>query len=190
MITVKDFMETVDYKITEGSEYLWKCFGDKAFRLDYWTGAVYTYNEQPDSADPNCTVSMVFDTVTQVVYQLEAHDYTDERSYRWTNPEFKDSYKAEVKQRLGEEDKDCAYDDVKFIELETTADILRKARAMVLGKKYDTRVEVPIELEDEELFRLMKLAHEQDITLNKLVENVLTRVIEQELKNGPVSGSI
>ena len=189
MITVKDFMETVDYKITEGSEYLWKCFGDQAFRLDYWTGASNTYDEQ-DDADPNCTVSIVFDTVTQVVYQLEAHDYKAERSYRWTNPDFKSNYEAEVKQKLGSKHKDVAYDNVKFVELETTRDILRKARALVRGEEYDTRVEVPIDLEDAELFKLMKLAHDQDITLNKLVENVLTLVIEKELTNGSASTSV
>jgi hypothetical protein len=35
-------------------------------------------------------------------------------------------------------------------------------------------------LEDDEMFQLMKMAHEQDITLNQLVENLLRRVIEEE----------
>jgi len=43
----------------------------------------------------------------------------------------------------------------------------------------DGREEVPIDLPKEELFQLMLRAHEQDITLNKLVENILREVIER-----------
>ena len=40
------------------------------------------------------------------------------------------------------------------------------------------RVNVDIDLNDEELFTLMKMAHERDITLNQLVNNVLTDYFE------------
>ena len=43
----------------------------------------------------------------------------------------------------------------------------------------DNRVEIEIELADEEWFTLMKIAHEQDITLNQLVERVLTAEIDR-----------
>jgi predicted HicB family RNase H-like nuclease len=48
------------------------------------------------------------------------------------------------------------------------------------GEDYDTRVSVPLELEDELMFELMKMAHEQDLTLNEFVEQLLRRVIEEE----------
>lgn len=37
---------------------------------------------------------------------------------------------------------------------------------------------VEIELDDAELFRLMQLAHEQDITLNQLINQILQRVVD------------
>jgi predicted HicB family RNase H-like nuclease len=37
---------------------------------------------------------------------------------------------------------------------------------------------VPIELPDDELFQLMRMAHERDITLNQLVEEALRLAIE------------
>jgi len=37
-----------------------------------------------------------------------------------------------------------------------------------------------LELEDELMFELMKMAHEQDLTLNEFVEQLLRRVIEEE----------
>lgn len=44
----------------------------------------------------------------------------------------------------------------------------------------DNRVSVEIQLEDDLLFKLMLMAHEQDITLNQLVENILRAFIESE----------
>jgi len=48
----------------------------------------------------------------------------------------------------------------------------------------DNRVDVPIELTDDDWYTLMKMAHERDITLNQLVEEILTleiNRIEKEL---------
>ena len=52
----------------------------------------------------------------------------------------------------------------------------------------DNRVDVEIELADEEWYTLMKMAHDEDITLNQLVERVLTAEIdriEKERGNDP-----
>jgi hypothetical protein len=46
-------------------------------------------------------------------------------------------------------------------------------------KNRDTRVDVPLNLNQNELFKLMKLAHEQDITLNQLVESILRCKIDE-----------
>jgi predicted DNA-binding ribbon-helix-helix protein len=43
----------------------------------------------------------------------------------------------------------------------------------------NNRVDIEIELADAEWFTLMKIAHEQDITLNQLVERVLTAEIDR-----------
>jgi len=43
----------------------------------------------------------------------------------------------------------------------------------------DNRVDIEIDLADSEWFTLMKIAHEQDITLNQLVERVLTAEIDR-----------
>lgn len=41
--------------------------------------------------------------------------------------------------------------------------------------KFPKKEDVEIDLPDEELFALMKMAHERDITLNKLVEEILIK---------------
>lgn len=169
MITIRDFMECVNYRITEGSDYGWSSFGPKAYRLDSW-----------DGDQEGVTVGIIFDTETQLVYQMEAHDYTGRRSYRWTHPDYIDAYKKEAKEKLRSEYRDMAYDEVPYTELDVAKDILSKARAMIRYEPYDTRVQVPIELDDTEIFYLMKLAHEKDITLNQLVEQLLNEVIKKE----------
>ena len=167
MITLKDFMETVDYKVTEGSDYTWECFGPNAYRLDSW-------NQEQEGH----TVSIVFDTRTHEVYEVSAYDYKRNRAYRLINPLYKASHDAEARDR--DVDSNQAWDDVNYVDLETDEDFLDKARSIVADKDYDTRVDVPLTLPDDSLFQLMKLAHEADLTLNQYVEGILRRAIEND----------
>lgn len=47
----------------------------------------------------------------------------------------------------------------------------------------DNRVIMKIDLEQDLLFQLMLLAHEQDITLNQLVERILREYIDEHEKS-------
>jgi hypothetical protein len=170
MITIKDFMETVDYRITEGSDYLWDCFGHSAYTLDSWNGR---------HDDEGYTVTIVFDTVTQVVYQMEAWDYRREREYRWINPEFKSAFEKESEHRSISATE--SIDARHFIDLEIKEDMLAKARAIVLGEEYDTRITIPIDIPDAELLEYMKLAHEMDMKFNDFVEMALRNAIDNSV---------
>jgi hypothetical protein len=164
MITLKTFMETVDYKITEGSAYGWSCYGDNAFGLDSWKD----HHE-------NNSLSIVFDTKTQIVYEVSAHDYINDRAYRMINPNYVQAIEQEATNR-GIDNK-MAWDDVDWIDLDDDEDFLTKAQAIFKGEGYDTRVVVPLDLDDATLFQLMKLAHESDVTLNQKIEEMLREVI-------------
>jgi len=59
------------------------------------------------------------------------------------------------------------------------SDWLEKAQAIVSGQEYDTRVSMAVDLPDDELFQYMKLAHEQDITLNQFIEQALQEAIDR-----------
>lgn len=65
-------------------------------------------------------------------------------------------------------------DDVKWEETDEGGFRLKKV-------KYET---VELELDDEELFKYMQLAHERNQSFNQFVEEALTEVIEREKKNG------
>jgi len=158
-------MEICDYKITEGSEYCWQCFGPNAYRLDSW-------NQEQDGH----TVSIVFDTRTHVVYEATAYDYQHNRAYRLINPDFKSAHDNEATER--DVDINQAWDDVNYVDLDVVDDFIQKAVAIVNEEDYDTRVQVPVDFTDEELLQYMKLAHERDMTFNELVEEALRAAID------------
>ena len=163
MITIETFLQTVGHRVSGGSEYQWQCFGPDARYLD--------------SEFPNrYSASIVFDTQTQVVYEATVCDYEAKRAYRWLKPDFKSEFENEG---LNRGCRDQAWDNVGYTDLDVAEDFLTKTRAIVVGESYDTRVSVPLEMSDDELLRLMTMAHEQDITLNQLVEQVLTAAIAQ-----------
>jgi hypothetical protein len=166
MITLKEWMEIVDYRITEGSDYCWHCYGNDVHMLDSWNG------EQDGHS-----FTVIFDTKTQVVYEVQAHDYVHDRAYRMINPDFQKKNKKEAKRR--DIDKNNAWDDVDYVDIEVDDDFFQKCLAIKAGEDYDTRVSVPMDFSDEELLTYMKLAHEQDITFNQLVERALREAIDR-----------
>lgn len=166
MITLKDFMETVNYRITEGSEYQWSCYGSTAYCLDSWNG------EQDGHS-----LTVIFDTQTQEVYEAQAHDYRNNRAYRLINPDYKFGHDDEAAGRGI--DKSEAWDDLKYVDLEVEEDWLEKARAIVAEEDYDTRVRIPVEFTDDELLTYMKMAHDRDMTFNQFVEEALKAAIDE-----------
>lgn len=171
---IKDFMEVVDYRITETSQYLWQCYGPDALTMDSWNGG---YSEDGYS------VSMIFDTKNQTVYELSAYDYIRDRAYRWIHPDYEMTHAAECKFRGID---DMAWDDVPYINLDVEADILEKVAALVAGEDYDTRVMVSVDFSDEDLLKYMTLAHEQDITFNQFITLALESSIAQYKLEGGV----
>lgn len=167
-MNIESYMKAIGYKIGESTKYYWDCFGKYARYLDY----------DADMDDP--TISCIFDIKSQEVYMVEMDDHRTNITYRWFNPEFVDAYKQECI------DRDCIDDlpgDIKLVILTEESDILEKIYYAVLGQEYDQRVKIPLDLPDDELFQLMKLAHEQDITLNQLVLNVLQHAIDKYEEN-------
>jgi hypothetical protein len=168
MITLKEWMELVDYRITEGSEYGWQCYGYDAYTLDSWSGDQNGYS-----------FTVIFDKTDQTVYEVQAFDYVRNRAYRMINPTHHPKHMIESTERGVNADQ--AWDDVKFVDLDVDDDFIQKCLAIKAGEDYDTRVQIPVDFSDEELLTYMKLAHEQDITFNELVERALRAAIDEAL---------
>jgi hypothetical protein len=164
---MKEWMEVVGYRITEGSDYTWECYGPNAYSLDSWDG-------RHEDGHSFC---IIFDTKTQEVYEVEAHDYLHQRAYRMINPDYAKKHKKECKRKdvnLNE-----AWEDVNYVDLDVDDDFIQKCLAIRAGEDYDTRVSVPVVFSDEELLHYMKIAHDRDITFNQLVEEALKQAINE-----------
>ena len=151
MLTLKEWMELVDCRITEGSDYYTNI--PELYSLTSW-------NEQQDGYSLNIVFAP---RDNQRVYCVEVCDYANDRAYRIHDPELKVDAEA--------------WDDVNFTELESDDDFIQKAQAIIAGEEYDTRVSVPLDLPKDGMFELMRLAHERDMTLNELVEEALRNFI-------------
>lgn len=161
MITIEQFLNLIDFRVGLSNEFLWKCYGDRAQILD--------------SSDEK--FSMIYDTMTQQVFEVKVYDYKNSRAYRMIHPDYVDAYKKEAEIRGVPSAQ--AWDDVDYIDLDLVEDWLEKAQAIAAGQDYDTRVKIPLDLPESDLFKLMKLAHEKDITLNQLVEHVISNEISR-----------
>ena len=168
MITMKEWMELVDYKITEGSDYGWECYGPNAYCLDSWNGV---------HGKGGFSFSVVFSTKSQKVYEVSMCDYTNDRAYRMINSKNVEKHRkeAEHKSVLANQ----AWDDVDYVDLDVVDDFIQKALAIRAGEIYDTRVQIPVDFSDEELLQYMKLAHERDMTFNEFVEEALRHAINE-----------
>jgi hypothetical protein len=121
--------------------------------------------------------TVIFDTKDQTVYEVQAHDYVHNRAYRMINEDFQKKMKKESKRR--DVNRNEAWDDVNYVDLDVDDDFFQKALAIKAGEDYDTRVSVPIDMSDADLLVFMKMAHDRDITFNELVEEALRQAIEQ-----------
>ena len=167
MITMKEWMELVDYKITEGSDYGWSCYGPNAYSLDSWNGV---------HGKGGYSFSIVFSTKTQKVYEVSVCDYTNDRAYRMIAKNKQDKHRQEAEDRnvnLNE-----AWDECDYVDLDVVDDFIQKCLAIRAGEDYDTRVQVPVDFSDEDLLQYMKLAHERDMTFNEFVTQALTEAIQ------------
>jgi len=168
MITMKEWMELVDYKITEGGDYGWSCYGSNPYTLDSWNGV---------HGKGGYSFSIIFSTKTQKVYEVSVCDYTNDRAYRMINPKNVEKHRKEAEDRginLNE-----AWDCVDYVDLDVVDDFIQKCLAIKAGEDYDTRVQVPVDFSDEDLLKYMKMAHDRDMTFNEFVEEALRNVLEE-----------
>lgn len=168
-MTMQRWMEMVHFRITEGSDYGWECFGYNAYSLTSW-----------DGNHSGTSFNITFDTKDQTVYMLEAHDFSNGRAYRWIAPTHQPQF---MQEGIGRGVNDEAWEGVEYVDLEVIDDWFEKATAIFNGESYDTRVQMPIDFTDEELLKYMKAAHEADMSFNQYVEEALRHAIEEHKRD-------
>lgn len=153
-----------DFRITDGSEYLWKCYPSARFVT---------------LASEYAEISVIHSTVSGTVYEVTVCvtlDHEDEGNplpaYRWIHPEWKAAYEDEAHSR--NIDPKICYDDVNWVDLELEDDFLSKARDMFGGKfDFDKRVQIELDLPDDLFVVIARQAHKLDITFNQYISRLL-----------------
>jgi len=168
MITMKEWMELVDYRITEGGDYTWSCYGPNAYQLSSWNGL---------HDKGGWSFNIVFSTKTQKVYEVEVCDYTNKRAYRMIAENKQAKHRKEAEARginLNE-----AWDDVEYVDLEVDDDFISKCLAIKAGEDYSTDISIPLDLPDDLLMFAFKAAHAENMTFNDWMNKMLKSFIDK-----------
>ena len=109
MITLKDWLEGVQYRISDIWGFQWDCFGKNAMGIesdwccDEGGGRTYTITYNPD---------------TKEVFEVCSYSQDDNTALRWINPKYKKAYFAEEKLR-GMENVFDFEDVIQFTEVKS-----------------------------------------------------------------------
>jgi hypothetical protein len=162
-----DFLEAAKYNISNGDEFLWKCFGDNVHVVEC------TKNKTMYNSGASC----YFNKDTQDVYMVEIFT-KDDKWYRWIKAEYISVYEKECDIR--NIDFEIANQDTgtKWIELDVLDDVYRKVSQVIDAQTCDNEVSISLNLDNETFIKLSMAAHVKGITLNQFMNDVLKEMIE------------
>lgn len=121
MITLKQITEACEYRICGGDDYLWNCYGPNARHLDF------------NDRDGTECVGIIFDTKTQVVYEIGVSVPGYDQAFGWHNPDYLEAYIKECEAHNIEPYQ--AWDDVYYQQMD--ADTLLQYVKDIVGTYYD-----------------------------------------------------
>ena len=115
-IDVSDWMEAIDYRITEGFDYNWNCFGENVIELNSW-----------DGDHSGFSTDIVFNNKTKHIYAIDLCDFGNEKAWRYIDPEYREQYLSEAKNWMVDPERediawegekgDVLYDDRELEEI-------------------------------------------------------------------------
>lgn len=108
---IKDFLEAINFEVTGGEKYCWDCFGKDARYMDF-------------EIDLNTSISAVYSTKNQQVFEITATNVFWRKAYAWYDPEYKDAYLTECDKRGVNEYQ--AFDDVSYEVIISEKEVLDK----------------------------------------------------------------
>jgi len=168
IISSDQIFQVMDHDVEEFWRYCWNCYGKFAYGVDF-------------NCQSKNEVSFIHNPITREVFEITAYDFHNDRAYRWIHPDYVESHIAESEE-IGADPHD-SYIGGTFIDIDVKQDILDRMIAIADGDDYDTRVTIPIDISDEDLLKLMKQAHELDMTFNNYVEMVIENMLGEKHEN-------
>lgn len=156
---IKEILDTIGYRFSAGSNYLWGCYGEHATYLDF-----KTVSGKPVG-------SVVYDSETAEVYEASVEVPGRALAYRWMDTFAREDHEIEAKRK--NIDPNNAWDDVSYTDIDVIDDFLEKLSAIINEEEFDERIIVPIEVSEQEEMQLYRLAHAADMTVNDYVNKIL-----------------
>jgi hypothetical protein len=155
---LKKILKLFDYRISEGSEFLWDCFGPNARYLDF---------NGPDSMQNS--VGVVYDTITTKVYQIDFCCESVDDVYTWVDPEYEVAHHRECTARNVERTNQC-YSKQSFLTMALDA---------YHGRVPDTdlALDIDLNLSAGDVHQLHLMSVEKGITFDELVNEALAQEI-------------
>lgn len=153
----RKFLELSNFSVEESWNHLWPSYSN-ALCFDTKAGKYYL----------GCAVKFDDNEIVELTIMDD-----EENGYRWINPSYKTAIYEEYKTRH------LDFKNGNLVDLEVTDDFFEKASAMIAGKEFDKRIVIPLDLTENEIFALMKEAHERDITFNEMCELCLKVFMEK-----------
>ena len=162
---ISEFLEAIQYNIANISEYAWSCYGTDSVCVDSTKDGCYD-------------TSANFCTKTKEIREVTLYDYSINKSYRWTDPEYAFARQLEsMKKNVNDK---IAYGVVEFVDVDVIEDILEKIQDIYNGIQYDERVIIPLDISDKDFLQFAKAAHALDITFNEFVEVSIKEAIKNQ----------
>lgn len=159
------YIKAIRYKITNGEEFLWECYGPNARYLE--------------SSDDDYHISAIFDTETAQIYESSiSSTYSGDIRYRWIDLNYIEACKAEATSR-GVDWMDFS-DGQPWHMTDDFDDIIDKISKIPYGEEYDRRVVLTLDLEEDVKEMIETAAALQGITIDEFIERALKAVIEEE----------
>lgn len=163
---LKKVLKMFDYRISEGSKFLWQCFGNNVWTLDF---------NNPD--DYRNSVSVVYDTITTKVYYMSfsCANAPDDGYFSWVDPEYEVAHRREEQKRGVEHNKYQCYSKNSFLTM---------AQEAYRGKTpdFDMHLDVDLKMTPEQEEELRLMAESKGITFDELINLALASVVN-DLKN-------
>lgn len=165
-MNLSEIIKITNFKMNEENiPFLWNCFGKNARILDF------------NSNNLSYSVSCVFDSETQKIYEVNICS-SDSKYYRWIDENFIEIVKKEYCDKNIDFKK--ATDELNWIDLDNTEDVLRKVTQVIENGVCDEYVVINLDLEKDVIFNLSMLAHEKNITLNEMIVEILRKEMNKK----------
>jgi hypothetical protein len=163
MIKIENVQKEFGYKVTHGSEFMWKCFGDNAWSLDM-DNLCITFNPK------NGEVFMLeFDT-----------PYGDDPDaiYRWVAPEYEVAHYREGQER--------GYPVGNKYQCYSYSSFVKMAKAAYEKQKpdFDLLCDVELSFEPEQYELLSSAAEREGVTLEEFISGAITKHFKQFVEDG------